>query len=420
MRRRLAVVAVVFALSGCSFIDDFSRFHTDAGAMDAAADGPAEDVGPVADLGHALALDEFLAMYGPRACALALYCESKLGLGALVEFICHPELARELATGGISSGPTPLADVGFDPVAAQQCLDDLGAALAGGMDCSVSSSFLPPSCDRVAHGARGDGSTCRADAQCASGRCDTTDSCGGTCVPLGGPSAACTASSDCQPTLRCDGTMCVAVGASHDACMRSGQCGASLWCSSTTHTCEALPDSGGTCETSLGGDPCRGMLVCTGAFGAQTCVDGVAAMGACDLDHPCQPGLRCSGTVHTCKPIAQPGGTCSSAENCPYFFVCTGGHCNPGPLLGEPCNPLDPCIIGACTGPAGSTTCTLLPDSAACAAASDPCMGYCDVPSLHCAHDLADGVTCGNDEQCVPTSACLAGPTGPTCMACAP
>lgn len=399
---RLSALALAISLtSSCSFVDEFDSFH-------ASPDG---STGP-------LTITTFLPLFFDGLCSKSIRCESKSGIGGLLELYCHPGLQQEFLSrsfGTIS---------GFDPVVAQRCLDGLGS-----IDCSLSNTLYVSDCESFLHGSASIGQSCLSDFSCATGRCEELPgTCGTVCVDKGNAGAACTSSNDeCDTPLRCRGSTCQTAGDIGQACEQADDCMPLMWCHNVSHTCQALPNAGDAClidGTTGYADPCRGSLVCDlmGAGPGRTCQPGLTLGATCTSDARCAPGHRCrSGTCHL---ISQPGGSCVSLDDCPSAYECVAEVCVPYAQIGESCSPTLPCFRGSCVG----NVCTWLADGATCDGSNGflggQCSGYCNTTTstFVCAARGGVGAACNgtyDDEACQDGLGCVDGGGGVySCQTC--
>jgi hypothetical protein len=365
--------------------------------------GGSSDMGP-------LTFPVFLREFTSLACRRVLHCEFKLGLGALLEILCHPSVGANL-----------FSEVGFalegafNPARGQECLDALEV-----LDCSIYNSTFDPTCDILFEPFIELGEACNGEGQCIDGICDLEqDSCGGTCVTAAEVDEFCDSSDDCVGSAFCDfdANLCRAKGAQGAICEDTNGCRDLLWCHSVTGTCEPLPNVGEVCDLDLGGDPCRGSLVCTDTgYPDKICSIGGAADAACDFDHPCRPGFRCSDTTDTCVDLNGEGEACDSAENCPAGFECVADECTALPAVDDDCTPVFDCIQGVCDEGA----CRLLANDEACSGNGTgifaSCEGWCE--NDVCVDRKPDGSLCQDEWECLDGSLCLGEPGYATCIAC--
>lgn len=402
MRRPLALALVPMLLlaASCSFVDRFDQFH--------AVDG-----------GGQLTLDTFIPRFFDGLCQKSIRCETKLGVGALLEITCIPGVREQYlakAFGNFS---------GFDPVLAQECLDGLAS-----IDCSLSNVLFVSACERFLSGAIATGQHCTTDSSCANGRCNSVaGACSNVCVDranAGDPCVNAMSDQDCDAPLRCRASTCQPAGQVGEACEDSSDCESLLWCHANG-TCQPLPNVGDTCvvgATTDYADPCRGSLVCKLDVGGTTrsCQAGGTAGASCDSGSPCAPGHRCKAGI--CHAISGPGGTCVSKDDCPFSHECVAEICTPFGDVGDACSPTLPCFHGSCVG----SVCTLLADGSTCDGSNGllggQCQGYCQ--SLGgginvCATPGGNGAPCNgtyDDFACQTGLSCQASGAAFTCQTC--
>lgn len=394
------------------------------GDMDAGPDdgGIGDGGGSDADAGGEPPLDRYLDDLAGGLCDKALQCESKLGLAAVAQVYCHPSfleaLAQDFGSGGLSFRP---GKAELDPERAADCLEALAEA-----DCTVAGEGLnDESCFGAIRGTVEPGDSCWSEVECRSGECVGLDSmCEGTCVAYGADGESCGSmhpdGRECEPALRCvDGT-CEALAASGESCEGSSGCVTGLWCNPETDSCEELPDAGELCDTTLGGDPCLGDLVCTevSSGSPKECATGKDVDEACSFDEPCRPGLRCHPDTDVCVELSALGEPCDTRYNCPTIAVCAGGTCTAQPLPGEECDAERECLAGACP----ESTCTFLGEGDTCADDDECRSDRCSFSSLDggmpdagtCEAAGAEGDGCEDDQECDDGLGCLGG----ACTSC--
>lgn len=345
---RIALLSSCLLLvSSCSFVDRFDGFH--------AGEGP-------------LTLQTFIPRFFDGLCQKAIRCESKLGIGALLEITCHPAVGELYLSRVFGSVGT------FDAEVAQRCLDGLAS-----IDCSVSNTLFVSECEQLLSGVVQNGSPCQSDVSCVGGRCEQPPgACTEICVDKGNQGDLCTMpyqDSECDSQLRCRGGSCELPGQAGDVCENANDCASLLWCD-PSGTCQPLPNVGDQClngSTTNYSDPCRGSLVCKLDPGGSTrsCQPGGTAGMACSSDAPCAPGHRCDAGL--CHLISGPGGTCVSKVDCPYLHECVAETCVPYGAIGDACSPTLPCMQGSCVG----QVCTALPDGSSCDGSNGLLGGQC-------------------------------------------
>ena len=404
--------------TGCSLIQSFDDFYVDGGAgsdMDAGMgrDATSEvdaytamDAGPTVDASQDASVDgdggltaeRFIDEFSRRSCQKALDCETKLGLGVLLEVFCHPGLVSLFITDFPFSGADGTV---FDAGQGEICLASLDDP-----DCTVRNALFGAGCDTVFQPTLAVGERCTISDQCIGGRCEeSTTACGGVCEALVPRDGACDNNSACVEPLACIAGRCVTKSNANGPCDESGDCGSLLYCDSGSDLCTIVPNVGQDCRPDLGGDPCAGALVCRYDGVQRTCTVGALEGESCSSRIPCDPGLRCSETTNRCVTLSPPGGACSSLENCPAFHECVGRVCTPRPVLGGSCTPLLPCLIGICRdGSCG------YPDPGLFCTEDLQCEFGCIDPgdgARVCADPTDVGGGCSDDRQCVTGSECV-------------
>ncbi|MEM9192458.1 MAG: hypothetical protein AAGF12_25010 [Myxococcota bacterium] len=380
-------------LGGCSFISDFDRFTTDQadGGIDAAGDrnvdapvDTGQDVAPDApmdapvdgDGGQPLNEDDFKTRFADIFCGKTVSCESKLGIGALLQILCHPVGIDFFANDFLGGG----SDWVFNEAAARTCLEELDIP-----GCRLED--LPSSCRMVYNGQLGPGDTCDANTECRNGFCNRPElACGGQCMPLLDEGQACDDEYECRSGFLCTGDVCRRPIAQNAACAGGG-CDSFLYCNETSNRCVPFESRGTSCERSLGIDPCEGSLVCFGATGSSTCEDGREDGEACASSRPCAPGFRCLDSG-VCRPIRRAGETCDASDECVALHTCVDTRCVPQPDVGGTCNPQSPCIRGNCQ----NGTCTLLGPGNSCSDDLECASTSCE--ANRCRSRLAQGNDC--------------------------
>ena len=122
--RTWVLLSLGIALASCSFVDRFDGFHVSDAAVGDAGDG-----GDGGD-GGTLTAETFLPLFFDGLCTKAIRCETKLGVGGLLELTCNPHMREQFLANGFG-GLTA-----FDATVAQACLDGLAS-----IDCSVSDTL---------------------------------------------------------------------------------------------------------------------------------------------------------------------------------------------------------------------------------------------------------------------------------------
>jgi hypothetical protein len=232
---------------------------------------------------------------------------------------------------------------------------------------------LPPK------GALPNGTSCGADAQCASAHCSVPGvvRAGGFEARSAYPPAAGVTSGACGTCAPCDGTCASGLVCQQGTCVPPPPgdvgdgcldhlCKSGLQCDAHTLTCEVPPAEGEACVDALDSQGfaaigCAAPFVCKQPIGVMgTCVRGIADGARCSPSAaPCARGLQCE-LLAGADPI-DPAGTCSSASHIPG--------------AGQPCEGAQVCAYGICA----SGKCPFpIPDGQACdaddqSAARAPC-----------------------------------------------
>jgi hypothetical protein len=239
------------------------------------------------------------------------------------------------------------------------------------------------------------GSTCTADAECASNFCVDGVCCNSAC---GGNSpndcqvcsATAGASADGVCTPRPNGVQCN----DGTACTQNDTCQAGVCVGASPVVCQPLTacHNAGTCDPATGlcsnpvkfeGSPCEDGNACTSG---ETCQSGVCQGGTpvvCMPTDPCQEGGMCDATTGMCVFASKPDGTaCDDGSVCTQMDVCQQGRC-----------------VGMMT-----VTCPAPMSQCHEAGVCDPVAGTCG-PSL----PKADGAPCDDGDMCTVMDVCMAG-----------
>ena len=217
----------------------------------------------------------------------------------------------------------------------------LGASCIPGTVCRVAAS-CPGTCvaEADANEACGPGVPCTEGTFCAltSARCLAQSDLGSPCetVALG---------SSCRPGAFCDGSqpggaVCVAARGRGSGCGTDAECAVGLRC--VANRCSGGLDG----DTCAGGGDCRGPRRCaagqcepTAAAEAPCAVDVECGLGLACLDGICAPGIAegepCEGggcargrcLDGACAPAVPDGGGCADADACLPGRVCAEGAC---------------------------------------------------------------------------------------------
>ncbi len=236
------------------------------------------------------------------------------------------------------------------------CMNSLGGA---GCDTNLDSVAA---CDQVLQGTLAADAECSSDFQCASGYCNTSETCPGVCEATLAAGSPCDSDSQCNFGLVCDfdvdPSVCATPAAKADqgeACEYDDQCKYGLFCLITDFETYV-----GACEPWLAlGDLCNG--------------DGNMGM-------VCEPGLACSSTSGECEnqTVVGVGETCDNET-----LVCDFSQ-------------RAICMEGDVTG-----TCLALPgDGEACLMENCWAGNYCGADTI--CHTMGDiGDACTEDNQCL-------------------
>lgn len=136
----------------------------------------------------------------------------------------------------------------------------------------------------------------------------------------------------------------------------------------------------GVCKpTSPTGGACGDGVTC----GAEaTCVDGRCVVRrqvgeSCSTKEPCVVGASCSGGVCVAPSIVAEGEACDASRRCPYRSTCIAGRCVRAALLGEDCEGRT-CASGRCVTEGTTKICRpLLEPGATCTVALECRSGSC-------------------------------------------
>jgi hypothetical protein len=242
-------------------------------------------------------------------------------------------------------------------------------------------------------------SFCSANADCCSGRCNTSLFGACDCTPSGN---TCKKDGDCC-TLRCTGGKCacnalgVACGDNTDCCSgtcdTTGHCACAAVsgkCSQSSDCCSGVCGAGGVCQCRTSGTCKSDGECCNGRCDGGSCNPCTGNGGACSTGATCCSG-NCSGTGigNTCQCVAR-GSACGRNSDCCSNF-CSNGFCGcaapPAQAPTDKCSSADDCCWGTCS--AGTCFCKAAGDS--CLASSECC------DQLQCVGNLCtDCLTGGN------------------------
>ncbi len=259
----------------------------------------------------------------------------------------------------------------------------------------------------VFHFTSEDGSSCTADADCASGYCSDNVCCDGAC---GGSAPDCQACSVATGATT-DG-VCATLPAGHLCRPTAGDCDVAESCDGTSTACPSdvfLP-AVITCRTSA--DTCDAAETCTGS--SATCPsDAPAADGT-----PCSDGMTCNGddqcVAGTCT--AGSGLDCDDDDTCTADTCSEPSGCMHAPIAGccnndADCDDGDVCTTNRCPTPGG--TCAFAPITGCCVAdaecddTSDCTTDACNTGTNRCEHTPVAGC-CTTAADCEDTDPCTA------------
>ncbi len=210
------------------------------------------------------ATPQTLQSFAQAYCGKALECTSDVFVKAFYGSVdtCAARVFAQLQLDSRS------ANYGVSETGAQACRD----AFSRTSCTDVLRGSTPSECDF--RGSLSDGTSCTADAQCASGSCfvDDAASCG-KCGPRAGLDADCTNAS-CEKSLKCNKAKKCVSGTAGSACTANEDCAGLLTCNEGA--CTAFLQAGAPCKQgpgSLGCDLTKG-LACLGngdGSGATSC-----------------------------------------------------------------------------------------------------------------------------------------------------
>jgi hypothetical protein len=239
----------------------------------------------------------------------------------------------------------------YDRYAAADCL---AAVKAAPCDSIFSrNGGVPDSCRQAVFGSVADGNPCVVNESCASGHCEATTTCPGTCAPF---------------------LLSLATGCSTDRHLGK-QCGAGLFCSAGT--CRDIIFAGQSCAGMPGG--CEWGTTCDGTTSLCTAVK--AAGASCATREECAAGLLCAGSPAACTAPRAVGQACTVGKrDCLTGSTCRSPAMNAGDAgtctafggLGGACDlaAIEPrgCLGGWCDTSGGGTCAAFVPEASPCAA----------------------------------------------------
>jgi hypothetical protein len=296
------------------------------------------------------------------ACQLALESLSQrlseCAAGLPEHWYAQGEVSRVCGTivAGVAGGRLT-----FDPSQVRVCRAGILAMACGDLLTRTYGQMIDDCA--MFQGPVADGSPCAAHADCATGFCDTTGGCLGTCRPYRTAGEACSGAELCARGNGCQNGTCAPY-------ISSGGCDAGL-CNPTTNLCvgqQCVPREGPSasgCEYTGAGYDCRLDLNCTGRllFDPRSCQVGK------NLGEPCIPYTNNCARFTSCQPASDGGTTC---------------QLNPGPggMCGLQSGDLVLCTNSRCTNVLFNGT---------------------------CANFVPTGGSCGANEDCGPVARCVNG-----------
>ncbi len=235
---------------------------------------------------------------------------------------------------------------------------------------------------------------------CGSPTCDAGTQTNTTCNGSGACSVPGTVGCG---NYQCNGNVC------GTSCTTDANCATAAWCRTSDSQCIADQAQGAACTASS---------QCASGF----CVDGFCCNGACNLPcQACSAAKKGTGANGTCGVVAagtDPDGECAAdpVSSCDLDGQCDGvGACRlyasgtqcASPTCGGGTQVTSQCNgTGTCTGTntscapyvcgTGGTCATSCASDAACVATS-----FCNETNGTCQPDRANGLSCGNANECV-------------------
>ncbi len=247
---------------------------------------------------------------------------------------------------GMENGAEP------NPSKLDECMDALKNS-----DCDVNLDAIP-ACRQIFTGTVANGQPCSLSAQCASGYCDLSNACPGTCAPTKASGEECSSNEECDLGLICtDSDTCGQPPAKKnqgDACEYDDECKYGLYClindfQNNTGTCQPWLGEGDDCENDQTEMVCGPGLACSSETGTCQTVTVVGEGQACDETHECNISQRLvCGPQETCIKLPAEG------EACFYGYCWTGYICGEDDVchatkeIGEACTAHDECTTGQC------------------------------------------------------------------------
>ncbi|MBI4954590.1 MAG: hypothetical protein HY908_21375 [Myxococcales bacterium] len=256
------------------------------------------------------------------------------------------------------------------------------------------------------------GKFCNAATDCLSAYCDTSAGGGQGGSGAAGVCAACSSDTECAGTEWCDltivGGTCVPKKADGEVCAGPGQC--------TSGFC---PAQDGVCCDGACAAECMSCLAANTGQANGSCssvTQGEDPDGECTVQgsEPCGAnGTGCNGSVTIPGCWLYPDTTVCGTESCSGFAYVPPAECNGS---------------GTCV-PGNTTTC---PNNLVCNAGGTACLTTCSVDgncrsgfycaAPNCAAKMADGASCGGDNECTNghcvDGVCCNNACGGACDAC--
>lgn len=267
---------------------------------------------------------------------------------------------------------------------------------------------------------------CTGASDCESGRrCDEGS---GTCVPLLGDGAMCSAALECASGACVDGVCCESACTEACSACRGALTGAF---DGQCRPISAGTDPDGECDdegsASCGRDgACDGARACRLYAAGVTCAAASCAAGVASSEDQCDGAGACvDGGSVSCAPYTCGASACRSScaadAECATGHFCEGGACVSQRAQGASCARGAECASGFCTdGVCCDTACTST--CAACVAArTGGADGVCAPiaagtdPDAECAASSTS--TCGTDGSCDGAGACRLHAAGTSCGA---
>lgn len=257
---------------------------------------------------------------------------------------CTEGITRDLfATSGCSQLVTGLSGAGAGCTLQVACID--------GLFCDVSAQRCPGTCNAFAQNNSpcGGGELCDPSLFCSiqvrrcraraglgapcelsmqgnscvdSTFCDGSQPGGAVCAPARGRGTGCRSDFECAAGASCLRSRC-SIGEEGDTCNSNFDCKGDLLCGGDDK-CHVAAGDGEDCSTA--GIPCAEGLACSAtAMGAETCVLQPVEGGACEMTGPACYYSQCVNG--TCAAAVADGGACTSVSECLPGRICDDGLC---------------------------------------------------------------------------------------------